>query len=597
MFTKKEKENHMNVQDLEILKQLEKSNNKSQRELAELSGCSLGKVNKSIKLLYEKGYIDEDNQVTLFGKKLFEDNQPENAIILAAGYGMRMVPINTEIPKGLLEVRASILIERIIEQLYEVGVKKITLVVGFMKERYEYLIDKYGITLKINMDYAIKNNLYSFEKAIEQLGNTYIVPCDIYCKENPFAKQELFSWYMVTDKKKISSDVRINRKRELIRVKNDEFGNDMLGIAYINKHDSVKVKEKVNEYCADGMHNNSFWEETLYENKKMIIHAKQVSGINNFEINTFEQLREADANSDNLNSETIALIAEVFHTKESFIKNITVLKKGMTNRSFSFMVENERYIMRIPGQGTEKLINREREYQVYKTIENIGICDEIYYINPDNGYKITKFIQNAKTCDANNWDEVSKCIAVLKEFHNKNLQVEHTFDLFEQLEFYESLWDGNSCYRDYQITKENIYRLKSYIENQDKQWTLTHIDANADNFLIWSDNDGKERINLIDWEYAGMQDAHLDIAMFAIYSMYNREQIDKLIDIYFENHCTYKNRIKIYAYVAIGGLIWSNWCEYKRQKGQEFGEYSIKQYRYAKEYSRIVLKKLEKETI
>lgn len=168
---------------------------------------------KSIRSLYEKGYIDEDNQITLFGKKLFEANQPENAIILAAGYGVRMVPINIEVPKGFLEVRGSILIERIIEQLYKVGVKKIkiTLVVGFLKERYEYLLDKYRVTLKINMDYSVKNNLYSFEKAIEQLGNTYIVPCDIYCKEPPFSEHELFSWYMVTDKKKVSSDVRTNR--------------------------------------------------------------------------------------------------------------------------------------------------------------------------------------------------------------------------------------------------------------------------------------------------------------------------------------------------------------------------------------------------
>ena len=186
-------------------------------------------------------------------------------------------------------------------------------------------------------------------------------------------------------------------------------------------------------------------------------------------------------------------------------------------------------------------------------------------------------------------------MSVLRDFHNKNLKVEHTFDLFEQLEFYESLWEGDSCYKDYQTTKENVYRLKNFIENVDKQWTLSHIDANADNFLIWLDKEGEERINLIDWEYAGMQDAHLDIAMFAIYSMYDKENVDKLIDCYFENQCSDVMRLKIYAYVAIGGLLWSNWCEYKRQKGQEFGEYSIKQYRYAKEYSRIVLKELGEE--
>ena len=53
---------------------------------------------------------------------------------------------------------------------------------------------------------------------------------------------------------------------------------------------------------------------------------------------------------------------------------------------------------------------------------------------------------------------------------------------------------------------------------------------------------------------------------------------------------------KIYCYIAACGLLWSNWCEYKRNLGVEFGEYSLRQYRYAKDYYRIVqdeLKKLE----
>ena len=43
-----------------------------------------------------------------------------------------------------------------------------------------------------------------------------------------------------------------------------------------------------------------------------------------------------------------------------------------------------------------------------------------------------------------------------------------------------------------------------------------------------------EEIRLIDWEYAAMQDPHLDIAMFAIYSMYNKKQIENLF-FYFLN--------------------------------------------------------------
>ena len=103
-----------------------------------------------------------------------------------------------------------------------------------------------------------------------------------------------------------------------------------------------------------------------------------------------------------------------------------------------------------------------------------------------------------------------------------------------------------------------------------------------------------EEIRLIDWEYAGMQDPHVDVAMFCIYSLYNKPQIDRVIEDYFPKGCNIAIRIKIYCYIAVCGLLWSNWCEYKRNLGVEFGEYSLRQYRYAKDYYRIVQDELKK---
>ena len=90
-----------------------------------------------------------------------------------------------------------------------------------------------------------------------------------------------------------------------------------------------------------------------------------------------------------------------------------------------------------------------------------------------------------------------------------------------------------------------------------------------------------------------MQDPHVDIAMFCIYALYNKRQVDRLINIYFENKCPDAIRIKIYCYIAACGLLWSNWCEYKRSLGVEFGEYSLRQYRYAKDYYKIVKEELD----
>ena len=162
--------------------------------------------------------------------------------------------------------------------------------------------------------------------------------------------------------------------------------------------------------------------------------------------------------------------------------------------------------------------------------------------------------------------------------------------------FTKSLWGNTpSDYRDYQKTKEHVLELRPYIEQWSGEKVLTHIDAVPDNFLFIEKN-GEEEIRLIDWEYAGMQDPHVDIAMFAVYAMYDREQVDALIDAYFPEGCKNEIRIKIYCYIAACGLLWSNWCEYKRNLGVEFGEYSLRQYRYAKDYYKIVMEELSNES-
>ena len=148
--------------------------------------------------------------------------------------------------------------------------------------------------------------------------------------------------------------------------------------------------------------------------------------------------------------------------------------------------------------------------------------------------------------------------------------------------------------KDYEKTKANVLSLKSYIDAHAGEKVLTHIDAVPDNFLF-VEKDGKEEIRLIDWEYAGMQDPHVDVAMFCIYSLYNKRQVDRLIAAYFTEGCSDETRIKIYCYIAACGLLWSNWCEYKRNLGVEFGEYSLRQYRYAKDYYRIVQEELKKQ--
>ena len=585
----------MNNSKQDILNNLIKEPFINQRILAAQTGHSLGIVNRSLKELISEGYLDEEIRPTEKALREAKEKAPKNAIILAAGFGMRMVPINTETPKGLLEIKGERLIECTIRQLHEVGITEIYIVVGFMKEQYEYLIDEYGVDLIVAPDYTSKNNLHSLKTAADHLSNSYIIPCDIWCEKNPYSRNELYSWYMVSDLVDDDSTVRVNRKQELVVQKEQAGGNAMIGICYLLEAEAEIVRERLEELGRDSRYDGAFWEETLYQKDRMIVTARVVHAADAVEINTYEQLREIDSDSSQLQTDAIQVICQALGARPDEVTNITLLKKGMTNRSFLFSCKDKKYIMRIPGEGTDQLINRRQEAAVYQTIAGRKICDEIAYINPESGYKITEYLEGARVCNAENEEDLQKCMKKLREFHGQKLKVDHSFELFGQMEYYESLWEGTpSAYKDYEKTKEHVLQLKDYIEANAGEQVLTHIDAVPDNFLFVKEN-GKEEIRLIDWEYAGMQDPHVDIAMFCIYSLYKKEQVDHLIDLYFEGNCDERTRIKIYCYIAVCGLLWSNWCEYKRKLGVEFGEYSLRQYRYAKDYYKIVQQELGEE--
>lgn len=262
---------------------------------------------------------------------------------------------------------------------------------------------------------------------------------------------------------------------------------------------------------------------------------------------------------------------------------IYVLKnlKSMTNNNLLIEVDGLKYVLRRPGKGTTALVSRENEYEAYGAIKDLDISDELVFFDKDSGLKLTHYIEDARTCNSNNLHDVYLCMQKLKSLHNMQIKVDKVFDLYAMIDKYESLMD-KSEYPDYVDTKLRVEKLKFYLPKTQDDFCLTHIDPNQDNFLIGKDL----QVHLIDWEYAAMQDPHVDIAMFAIYAGYDEEQIKSLIKIYFGDKPSGKVICQIYSYIAICGLLWSNWCEYKKKCGIDFGDYAKSQYEYARKFSR-----------
>jgi len=119
----------------------------------------------------------------------------DNAIILAAGTASRFAPLSREKPKALIEVRGEVLIERQLRQLREAGLDEIALVVGYKREQFAYLTEKFGVRLLENDDYLARNNNGSIHIARDLIRNTYICSSDNYFTQNPFRKRETEPYY------------------------------------------------------------------------------------------------------------------------------------------------------------------------------------------------------------------------------------------------------------------------------------------------------------------------------------------------------------------------------------------------------------------
>ena len=133
--------------------------------------------------------------MTEAGLRALEPYRVDNAVILAAGASTRFIPLSLEQPKGLFEVKGERLIERQIQQLKAAGIDDITVVLGYKKEMFFYLKEKYGVKFVINDAFNIKNNIESLYLARNELKNTYVCVSDSYFVENPFNRFEYQTFY------------------------------------------------------------------------------------------------------------------------------------------------------------------------------------------------------------------------------------------------------------------------------------------------------------------------------------------------------------------------------------------------------------------
>lgn len=270
----------------------------SQRELASITGYSLGLINNTLKELNDNDLV-LDNHVSDKGKDALEPYRVKRAVFVAAGFGTRLVPVTLNTPKPLVRVCGTRIIDTMIDALLEIGVTDITIVRGYLAEQFDQLLYKYP-TIKFieNPAFNESNNISSLMCARYSLENAYILEADLLLLNKKIFKKYHYQSNYLGIKKERSDDWCFEVKDGII--KNQKIGGknvyQEIGISYWTSDDGKKLSEDIKvTYEMPGGHER-FWDSVVFEyfSKNYKVEIRECKESDVVEIDSFKELQAID---------------------------------------------------------------------------------------------------------------------------------------------------------------------------------------------------------------------------------------------------------------------------------------------------------------
>lgn len=516
-----------------------------------------------------------------------------NAIILAAGKSKRFAPFTYEKPKGLFCVKGEILVERQIRQLREAGIREIYLVVGFMKEKYFYLEQKYGVKFLVNNTFEHKGNLYSLYVARHYLEDSFICCADHYFLENPFVEELKHSYRSCIRQEKREQKFSIKLSDEDVitqLVVGGESEFVMAGEAFFTKKFSSRLVDLMEREIGDFGVDNLFWEEFYGKHMDEITLYAKVRPFHFVEeFDSVEQLREFDEEFlKNIDSDIVLHICDTLDCKPDEISNIDVIDKGLTNVSFRFVVKGNRYVYRHPGNTANNLVDRQSEIIAQLMAKKLGIDTSIIHMDL-SGWKLSHYIEHSIGFNLDIEENLLLAMKYLRCLHTqkcKDRGVREFRPYSEALKLMEiaSLTKGNLM-KEFEKLVYKVGKINQYLESEFPEKVLCHNDVYAPNFLLSND----QKLYLIDWEYAGLNDPAYDVACILCRGTYTDQQIIKYVEAYTGHPVTEREKRHYFASIALCGFYWFCWGLYKGAVNDDDGFFMIPAYQNCERFVELSL--------
>jgi len=209
---------------------------------------------------------------------------------------------------------------------------------------------------------------------------------------------------------------------------------------------------------------------------------------------------------------------------------IRTLNGGITNRNYVVGFDGDDYVVRIPGERTHLLgINRKCEGQASARAAELGIGPPVFGELPGVGTQITLFVPGRHLDEPEFVGRLDDVVDVLKLFHESG-PLDGQFPIHRVVEWHAR--DASSHGAIPPPAYERLHQQSRHIERAfaaaPTPLVPCHNDLLPANVLFADD-----RVWLLDYEYAGMNDVFFDLANLSVNSGFDRAADERLLTRYF----------------------------------------------------------------
>lgn len=293
-------ERSLNYKEFKILAALEAriTDVPTQREVAAAAELSLGTVNRTMADLHKCGLIQE-GVLSASGLEALEPYRVRRAVLIAAGFGTRLVPITLNTPKPLIRVHGTRIIDSLLDAVYAAGIEEVYVVRGYLAEQFDQLRYKYPELRFIeNPLYNESNNISSVIAAKDVLENAYVFESDLLLY-NPalITKYQYASNYLGVPVE-VTDDWCFQTRRGVITGLS-VGGRDchhMFGVSYWTAEDGRKLAQDVPATFAMPGGKERYWDEVplRYCADNYEVRIRECTFDDIIEIDTFRELQTLD---------------------------------------------------------------------------------------------------------------------------------------------------------------------------------------------------------------------------------------------------------------------------------------------------------------